>query len=1381
MGRCTSGHTHFEAGAHKSLIRSFEAAAKTSICRAALSWCGEAVQVGRRQGGDHLKDSLLQRASPHTLAVLLALAGSAAPAVVHAQASNIDTSQPAYLASGLGVTVNPVFQGGVLQTDQAGASYGQNFTLDGSGTNAIDQAGLTTTFSGVFSDAVVGTHGSLTFDDSVGGGAVTLSGASTYTGATTVRAGTLSLTGSIDSSSSVDLVGASAVFDVSNLTAATQIGDLSGVAGSRVLLGAKGLTVNEAGATIFAGEISGSGSSAFIKSGAGTLTLAGQNDYTNLTTISGGVLALSGSGSIAASSGVVDNGAFDIAAATSGASITTLSGNGVVVLGSRTLTLTAAADTFDGVISGRGGLTVAGGAETLTNVNTYTGVTTISGAATLSLSGGGSIAGSTVVANGTFDISATASGASIQSLSGSGAVVLGGENLTLTNASGNFSGHIGGAGGLALSGGTETLSGANSYTGGTRISGGVLTLSGAGTLGASTGSLDLFGGVLNLNGTTQTVGVMSLAGGAIVDTAGGGALKASAYNVQRGEVAAVLAGAGDLTQSGAGVTTLSRANTYTGATTIADGTLALAGAGSISASSGVTDDGVLDISATTGGAAITRLSGEGVIVLGARTLTFSAADSAFSGVIAGSGGVTVGGGSQTLSGANTFTGVVTIDAGAGLSLAGTGGVAAASGVTANGTFDISATSSGATIASLSGAGHVVLGDRSLTLNRASGHFSGDIAGAGGLAVTGGTQTLSGVSTFGGGALVTSGATLAVASDASLGAAGGAVTLDGGALEASGNLTTERTLVTAAGGGALRAESGTIDLGGRVVLGGDLSTGGRINLSGLVQGVGALTVADGAFYDNGVIAAGAVTVAPGATLRGVGVIDAPTTVAGTLAPGDSPGTLTFNAPVTLLATATSAFDIDGVATGAGAGSHSRVIVNGANGVFTAGGVLAPRLRGLTGSASNSYTPPIGQLFQVVSAAGGVVGGFSSLSQPDGLAAGTRFDAIYAPTSLSLVATPAAYADLAAVGVVQTANQRAAGAALDAARPAAGVRMTAAQAAIYDPLYGLSVGQISAALEGLSPEVYADGLMAAQQAWRESASAVSNELADRRAARGAGAVTGPNEVTLWGGVFGQSDDTGPSGGGYSTTVGGTVVGVDRTLEHGVLVGAALSLAHAEADAAAGGGRARGDLIQAMIYGGANSGGAFLGWRLDYLQTKQDLTRPGGPLRLEVTGRDKLRGWGGQIDAGWDAAVARWLIEPTVSLSVLHLTASATGEAAGAALAETVAPQDNTSVQPFAGVRLSRMVRLTPDLSLQIHGLFGWSHEMADSRGEVRASLDDIGSEAFTVTSAQAGRDAAKLGVSFSAQLSPRITVYGSYTGDFARAQDSQSLATGVRVRW
>ncbi len=112
------------------------------------------------------------------------------------------------------------------------------------------------------------------------------------------------------------------------------------------------------------GVVSGVGG--LIKDGAGTLKLTNANIYRGDTLIQDGTLALTGAGSIGASSRVVANGTFDISGTTAGDSVKSLAGVGTVNFGGEALTLTQARDTFAGEFAGTGNFSLTGGYQTLT-------------------------------------------------------------------------------------------------------------------------------------------------------------------------------------------------------------------------------------------------------------------------------------------------------------------------------------------------------------------------------------------------------------------------------------------------------------------------------------------------------------------------------------------------------------------------------------------------------------------------------------------------------------------------------------------------------------------------------------------------------------------------------------------------------------------------------------------------------------------------------------------------------------------------------------------------------------------------------------------------------------------------------------------------------
>lgn len=405
--------------------------------------------------------------------------------------------------------------------------YANNFDISNSQTISLLGSGTFNTNGTSGSNIAALISGTSAVLYKTGAGSLTLSAANTYTGATRINEGILSigLGGSIADSSSVQ-VASGATFDIAS-SGTTQTTKSLGGAGS-VTLGINTLVLTNA-KDQFSGVISGSGGLQIIS---GIETLSGVNTYQGETTIGSGsgVLTLLGAGSIAASSGVQMplGGLFDISLTDAGASIQSLSGSGSVHLGEKTLTLTNASGNYSGMISNTGGLTLAGGTQTLSYINSYKGVTQINAGTQLNLIEQGQISNSRkVVADGTFDISGNFKNASIQSLAGStsGQVTLGVRTLTITNSADTFNGTISGIGGLNVIGGTQLLGGSNNYSGQTTV-GANLADRTLGTLGAT--NTNVFSatspfiiqqyGTLDLHSYNQTIASLDNAGTVRIDS-----------------------------------------------------------------------------------------------------------------------------------------------------------------------------------------------------------------------------------------------------------------------------------------------------------------------------------------------------------------------------------------------------------------------------------------------------------------------------------------------------------------------------------------------------------------------------------------------------------------------------------------------------------------------------------------------------------------------------------------------------------------------------------------------------------------------------------------------------------------------------------------------
>ncbi|EBC1065057.1 fibronectin-binding autotransporter adhesin ShdA [Salmonella enterica] len=379
------------------------------------------------------------------------------------------------------------------------------------------------------------------------------------------------------------------------------------------------------------------GGGQIVKSGNDELIVTGANNYSGGTTISGGTLTADhadslGSGDID-NSGVLQVGEGELENTLFGSGSLVKTGTGELTL-SGDNTYSGGTTISDGTLTADHADSLGTGELTLSGDNTYSGGTTISdGTLTADHAdslGTGAVANSGVLQVGEGELENTLSGSGSLVKTGTGKLTLGGDNsysggttitggtLTADHADslgtgaiansgvfkvgeGELKNTLSGSGSLVKTGtGELTLSGDNSYSGGTTIIGGTLTADHADSLGtgavansgvlqvgegelentlSGSGSLVKTGtGELTLSGDNTYSGGTTITGGTLMadhaDSLGTGAIANSGVlQVGEGELENMLSGSGSLVKTGTGELTLSGDNSYSGATTITDGTL----------------------------------------------------------------------------------------------------------------------------------------------------------------------------------------------------------------------------------------------------------------------------------------------------------------------------------------------------------------------------------------------------------------------------------------------------------------------------------------------------------------------------------------------------------------------------------------------------------------------------------------------------------------------------------------------------------------------------------------------------------------------------------------------------------------------------------------
>ena len=641
------------------------------------------------------------------------------------------------------------YSGGTVVS--AGLLVGDTRSLQGTITNnaavAFDQ-----TTNGTYAGAMSGS-GYLVKTNS---GEVTLSGANSYSGGTLVAGGkligsTTSLQGAITNNATLAFdqttngtfggtVGGTGVMTKTGagtvtLTAANTPGGGTLISSGALQIGnngtsgsLSGLITNNA-ALVFnrsdnitqSTAISGTGT--VIKSGSGTLTLAGTHSYSGGTVVSSGLLV---SDTRSLQGAVTNNAALAFDQTTNGIFGGTVSGTGVMTKsGSGTVTLTAA-NTPGGTLISAGALQIGNNgtsgslsglitnnaalvfnrSDNITQSTAISGSGTVikSGSGTLTLAGTHTYSGGTVVSSGLLVGDTT-------SLQGA---ITNNAALAFDQATnGTYAGAMSGSGSLLkTNSGEVTLSGANSYGGGTLVAGGKLI------------------------GTTTSLQ------GAITNNA-----TVTFDQATNGAYAGGMSGSGSLVKTSSGELTLSGANSYGGGTLLNGGWLIAGhtdafGTGSITVGSGTT----LNLTNFTVGNLIVNNGGT---ILSTGQVSDLVATNGTTYVGGNNSTITEVGGSATMNVSGSAVTVTTASGGT-LNVSGSNAtVTTLSGGTVN------ANAAGLVVTNFNG-GNIAVSN-GVTVALRGGSSSGVISGSGGIAKQGaGTLALSGDSTYSGATAVEEG-------------------------------------------------------------------------------------------------------------------------------------------------------------------------------------------------------------------------------------------------------------------------------------------------------------------------------------------------------------------------------------------------------------------------------------------------------------------------------------------------------------------------------------------------------------------------------------------------------------------------------------------------
>jgi autotransporter-associated beta strand protein len=846
-------------------------------------------------------------------------------------------------------------------------------------------------------------------------------------------------------------------------------------------------------------------------------------------------------------------------------------------------------------------------------------------------------------------------------------------------------------------------------------------------------------------------------------------------------IANALAGTGGVAQNGGGTLTLTGALSYSGLTSVTNGSLILGDAARAVTLPGnaTINGGNLAIANGSLGTGTITSTGTGIVVGLTPGLAATAGSSTINNggtlsfMNSGSGGTAQIANIGVLDFADASTAsnaVITTSAGALFQFRNTATAANSnitlSGAGSNGTFGNNSTAGNASI--------IVGANTLLNFQGSSSAGAATITTSAGAALDGNGTTFTGNASGGTSShIVNAGGLLDISQ------ANGGVTI--GSLAGAGLVGLGSNTLTVGANNQSTDFSGIIQNTGLAGGGaaGLIKTGtGALTLSGTNTYTGATVVNAGTLNVNGSIATSSAVTVNNGILGGNGTVaNAVINSGGALAPGNSIGTITVNGNLTFNSGSNYNVEV----------SPSAADRTNVTGTATLNGTVNASY------AAGSY---VSKQYTILNATGGRVGTFSGLSNtnnPANLAAALSYDANNVFLNLNLIYAAANDTNQRNVGKALT-NYFNAGGAIPiafAGLSAGGLTQASGEAGTGAQQSGIAAsGQfvnvvLDNAFDSCPGETAKDGAQPGYTPQRKVSCEAEQAVAAATPKGRFASLYGSWNVwaTAYGGNGSVDGDSATGSNEMTSRVYGAVAGASYRESPNTLIGFALGGAGSSFDVAKGLGGGKADMFNAAVYARHTSGAAYVAAALGYTWQNASTDRT-----VTIAGTDVLhasfrpQAFTARLEGGWRYATPAIGITPYAGLQSTSLVLPSYGETATSGsnqFALSYSSRTVTATRSDLGVRWDKAITVQSGV-FTLKAKTAWAHDWNIDRSAT-ATFQTLPGASFTVNGAQPSANAALVSLGADLKWLSGWSLAGSFGGEFSRTSRNYTGKGTLGYAW